>query len=81
MGIFSIADAVSHFANIGVILSKKQLKVLEWRMSEEGKKYYTVEQNKRFYEALKKADMRVVDVIRKEKQYKIYRLKRLLGRK
>jgi len=60
------------------LLTQKQVELIKWRTSNEAKKYYTVQENKKFYKELKKGNMLVVDAIRKEKQKRIDDLKRSL---
>lgn len=59
---------------LGVIvknLTSLQLKLLEWRLSDEGKQYYTDKENKLFYKALSNGNTKVIDAIRFEKQKRI----------
>ena len=59
---------------LGIIvknLTSLQLKLLEWRLSDEGKQYYTDKENKLFYKALSKGNTKVIDAIRFEKQKRI----------
>ena len=59
---------------LGVIvknLTTLQLKLLEWRLSDEGKQYYTDKENKLFYKALSNGNTKVIDAIRFEKQKRI----------
>lgn len=59
---------------LGVIvknLTSLQLKLLEWRLSDEGKQYYTDKENKLFYKALSKGNTKIIDAIRFEKQKRI----------
>ena len=63
---------------LGVHVSGKQYELLKWRLSDEGKKYYTRKENKEFYKSLEKGNLDVVDAIRKEKQERIDKLKQQL---
>ncbi len=66
--------ALSILTALGVIaknLTSYQLKLLEWRLSDEGKQYYTDKENKLFYKALSKGNTDVIDAIRFEKQKRI----------
>jgi len=63
---------------LGVHVSGKQYELMKWRLSPEGKKYYTRKENKEFYKSLKKGNLDVVDAIRKEKQERIDKLKKQL---
>jgi len=71
----AISEAtLSILTALGVIvknLTTFQLKLLEWRLSDEGKQYYSDKENKLFYKALSKGDTKVVDAIRYEKQKRI----------
>lgn len=62
---------LNKLAEIGVNLTNNDKEIIEWRLSEEGKQYYSRRQNNQFYKALSKGDMSVVDIVRKEKQQKI----------
>jgi len=75
---FDIGDIISSLAKIGVSLTQKQAELIKWRTSDDAKKYYSRQENKKFYKELKKGNMLVVDAIRKEKQKKIEDLKRSL---
>ena len=70
------ADAIANISGIN-------RKLLEWRLSPEARKYYTDEENKEFYAALKKGDLKVIDAIRLEKQQRIdnYLNKRKVSKK
>jgi len=73
--ILSIMDSL---LKLGVHVSGKQYELLKWRLSPEGKKYYTRQENKEFYKSLKKGNLDIVDAIRKEKQERINKLKQQL---
>ena len=74
----ALGNIISSLAKISVLLTQKQVELIKWRTSNEAKKYYTVQENKKFYKELKKGNMLVVDAIRKEKQKRIDDLKRSL---
>jgi hypothetical protein len=76
----SITGIVSNLIELGANVTARQKKLLEWRTSDAAKKYYSEEENIRFYKELKKGNMDVVDAIRKEKQKRINDLKRRLLR-
>ena len=69
---------MSNLLKLGVHVSGQQYELLKWRTSPEAEIYYTKEENKEFYKALKKGNMEVIDAIRKEKQKRIEKLKSTL---
>ena len=69
---------IKSLLSIGVNLTGKQYELLKWRTSEDAKKYYTDQENKEFYNAIKNGNVRVIDAIRKEKQERINSMKRKL---
>ena len=72
---------ISDLVKAGAYYTKGQVTLLEWRLSDAGKKYFTDDENKEFYKKLKKGDMRVVDAIRKEKIKRITAMKNKLRRR
>jgi nucleoside diphosphate kinase len=75
MSFFQISTIIAALSKMGAAVTEKQLELLKWRLSEEAQKFYTVEETNRFYEALKKGDTSIIDVVRFEKQNKINELK------
>jgi len=75
----SLIDLLASLAKIGVNLTDTQRKTLEWRLSSEGKKYYSDQENNEFYKAVESGNTDVIDITRKEKQKKIKDLKKQLG--
>jgi len=73
--IFNWAIIVASLVKMGVNLTDNQMKLLKWRTSPEGLKYYTKKENVDFYKAVTKGNIKIVDAIRKEKQKKINKLK------
>lgn len=66
--ILSILELVSSLAKIGVNVTSNQKKLLDWRFSEEGKQYYSLEDTNNLYKAIESGNTKLIDVIRKEKQ-------------
>lgn len=62
---------ISALAKLGVNLTGKQYEYMKWRTSDEGKKYFSQEEDNRFYEALAKGDTTVMDLEIKKKQKEI----------
>jgi len=67
----TIAEILSSILKIYVNATDAQKKVIEWRLSDEAAKYYTREENKKFYEDLANGDLAICDAIRLEKQQRI----------
>ena len=74
-----ITSIIAGAVKIGMNLSDQHKKYVEWRMSEEGKQYYSREEENRFYDALAAGDTDIVDTAIIEKQRKIDELKKELG--
>ena len=67
-GIDNFPAILEYLVKIGVNVTEKQLILLKWRLSPEGQKYYTEQENVEFYEALSKGDTEVIDLIQNKKQ-------------
>lgn len=74
-----IIDIVAKLAAMGVNITDNQRTYLEWRTSEDGRKYFKRKADNIFYNALAKGDTSVIDVAIHEKQETINRLKKELG--
>ena len=72
---FNITEIVSNLLKIGSSVTESQLITLKWRLSDQGQRYYTQEQTNQFYTALRKGDVNVIDLVRKDKQDIIENLK------
>ena len=75
---FNVTDIISSLFKMGASISEGQLITLKWRLSPEGQKFYSQEQTNQFYEALRKGDTSVIDIVRKEKQEIIEKLEQEL---
>ena len=71
---------ISNLAKLGVNITDRQKEALKWRLSKEGRKYYSDKETNEFYKAVKRGDTDVIDIARKERQLKIKELKKELGR-
>lgn len=67
----SIIDIAASLLRIYSNATDAQKKVIEWRLSDEARQYYSREENKTFYKKLLKGDTEICDAIRIEKQRKI----------
>ena len=56
-----------------------QAEYVKWRMSDDGKRYYTAKEQAEFWEAFRKGDRDVVDVGIRDRQSRIDRLRRGAG--
>ena len=77
----TVFNLLSNLTRLGVNITERQVQTLKWRLSDEGKKYYTDEETNEFYRAIEKGDTDIIDIVRKEKQKRINELKRKLGKK
>lgn len=75
----SITTLFASLAQLGVNLTEKQLTTLKWRLSPDGKKYYSIKETNKFYRAVEGGDTDTIDIARKERQMTIKELKRKLG--
>ncbi len=77
----NIVKLFEYLLKIGVNLTDDHKDVLKWRISKEGRKYYSDKENEIFYTELLRGNMDIVNAIRKEKQDRINKLKQdlLLG--
>lgn len=67
----SIIDIISSVLRIYSNATDAQRKIVEWRVSDAAKQYYSREENKKFYKSLLSGDTKICDAIRIEKQKKI----------
>lgn len=74
-----IVDMLKQALTIVANLTDEQRQYLQWRLSEEGHRYYSQEAENRFYDALAKGDTAVVDSGIAEKQERIRQLKQEVG--
>jgi len=73
-----LTNLLSGLVSLGVNITEKQVIALKWRLSKDGKKFYTRRETNEFYKAVEKGNTDVIDVARKEKQMKITELKNRL---
>jgi hypothetical protein len=66
-----LAGLATALVKLGVNITGKQYEYLKWRLSDEGKKHFTQEQDNKFYEALEKGDTDVMDLEIRERQKEI----------
>jgi len=61
-----------------VNITEKQVLTLKWRLSKEGKKFYTKRETNAFYKAVERGNTDIIDITRKEKQMRIQELRKRL---
>jgi len=74
----SIVNLISNLSQLGVNVTELQVQTLKWRLSKEGKDHYSRKETNEFYKAIKKGKTDLIDIVRKEKQEIIEKLKKEL---
>lgn len=67
-GIDNLSVILEYLVKLGANITEKQITTLKWRLSPEGQKFYTTQENVDFYEALRKGDVSVIDLTQNQKQ-------------
>jgi hypothetical protein len=78
--IMNITSIISSLVKLGVNVTGQQYELIKWRTSDEAKLYYSKRENKKFYKAMKKGNIKILDAIRKDKQKRIDSLTKKLLR-